>query len=500
MAASLVYLITRVPLPPIILSFITLEEYGLWAVAFIFIMYIGLADSGVSNVYVRFVARFHNENNLDGINRLVSTGIITLFAIGSILLFAVWLTLPVTLELLNIPEAQSKTAGHLILGVVAIFLLDMSLGAHAYLLHGLQLIAKERKIAMISFLIEPLFILLFLYMEMGVYALLTAFLVRYLWSMTAQIITARKVLPSLQVRPWLFDRAMLRLFYGYGTAVQGSQILGIILISMDRILPATLLGPKAVALFELGGKLPMTAMSLPGGISTAAFPAAAELDSKNDIHGLSQLYIQTTRSVGLLASWPLAFLAFFSQEIAQSWLGLGEEYAWIPLLITLTAIGMHFEIITGPGSSIFRATGRVKNEYYYALIRYLTLALFVGISLLMLGVSVVSLIIGMIASRVISALIYLRHNHKILAATQSSRFIEIVLPSFYAYLAALVLYLPWAWAAPELGRWSLLALVILGGGIYTALWGVISYPRLNMSEKSWIQKNLFGRLPVWKAL
>ena len=53
------------------------EEYGIWAVCFILIGYLGISAFGVSNVYVRYVAEYYSNGRIDKINRLLSTGMIS---------------------------------------------------------------------------------------------------------------------------------------------------------------------------------------------------------------------------------------------------------------------------------------------------------------------------------------------------------------------------------------------------------------------------------------
>ena len=43
LAAKLLYMLSRVGLPPIILSYVSLEEYGIWATCFIVISYLGMS-------------------------------------------------------------------------------------------------------------------------------------------------------------------------------------------------------------------------------------------------------------------------------------------------------------------------------------------------------------------------------------------------------------------------------------------------------------------------
>ena len=85
LVAKVFYMITRFFLPPLTLSYVTLEEYGIWAACFILIGYLGMSAFGVSNVYIRYVAEFHARKEIDQINRLLSTGLTVIAALGVVL-------------------------------------------------------------------------------------------------------------------------------------------------------------------------------------------------------------------------------------------------------------------------------------------------------------------------------------------------------------------------------------------------------------------------------
>jgi O-antigen/teichoic acid export membrane protein len=71
--AKLLYLVTRFFLPPIILAYISLEEYGIWAMCFILIGYLGMSAFGVSNVYIRYVAQYHAQGEEHRIGAAISS-------------------------------------------------------------------------------------------------------------------------------------------------------------------------------------------------------------------------------------------------------------------------------------------------------------------------------------------------------------------------------------------------------------------------------------------
>ncbi|NJD33509.1 MAG: hypothetical protein FIA96_01480, partial [Betaproteobacteria bacterium] len=365
MAANAFYLITRLLLPPLVLSHVALADYGLWSACFILIMYIGLADVGFSNVYVRFTARYHAQGDTAAINRLLSTGVFTLSLMAVCVLGGLWLALPQVLAFLKVLPAQREMATILVMGSAAIFLLDLSLGAYCYLLHGLQRIREEKKVAIVGYALEPLLILLFLLAGLGIYSLLAAFALRYTWSLTSFARLAHRFLPGLEIRPRHFDRAMLRHFFGFGVAVQASTLLGTALFSIDRVIAGFLLGPKGIALFELSAKLPVAAISVPSTISNVTMPAAARHAAKDEQPAIRELYRQSSRAVSFLAGLPLGFMAVFSAPIGVAWLGAREGLEQLPLILALTALWAHLHIVTGPGSAVFRAMGNVGNEFIY---------------------------------------------------------------------------------------------------------------------------------------
>jgi len=81
LAAKLLYMLSRVGLPPIILGYVSLiilgyvslEEYGIWATCFIVISYLGMSTFGIANVYIRYTAEYHARHDTEAINRLLTT-------------------------------------------------------------------------------------------------------------------------------------------------------------------------------------------------------------------------------------------------------------------------------------------------------------------------------------------------------------------------------------------------------------------------------------------
>ena len=507
MFAKALYLLTRLCVPPLVLAHITLAEYGLWTACFVLIMYVGLTDVGFSNVYVRFSARYHAEGDVDGVNRLLSTGVIMLSGMALLVLAGVWFSLPLILDFLKVGADYREKASILVIGTSSMFLLDLSLGAYCYLLHGLQRIREEQQVAIVGYLLELVLIFAFLRAGFGVYALLMAFALRYTWSLLSFMRLAHRFLPGLQIRLRHFDKKMLHHFYGFGATVQASALLGTALFSIDRLLAGFLLGPKGIALFELAAKLPVSALAVPSAISNVTLAAASGHAARDNVQAIRDLYQQATRSVSLLSAIPLGFMALFAEPIGKAWLGkggeLGGDLIGFPMIMALTALWSHLHIVTGPGSAILRAQGKAGNEFIYHGLRFALLALCVSVALLVMPSAVEGLAWGLAIGGAAAASGYLVVNQRLLCIPMRSLLTGILLPGFAAYPLAGLLRLTWDHFVPAaMGRWEMLACLGLFGTIYTFAFFLLCWAwllerreRMHLEE---LRGKLFGRLPQWK--
>ena len=459
MFGKALYLASRLCIPPIVLAHISLAEYGIWSACFILIMYIGLTDVGFSNVYVRYTAKYHAHEDIDSINKLVSTGVFTLLGMAIFVLSAVWLALPAVLGFLKIDPVNRHVASILVMGVSSMFMLDLSLGAYCYLLHGLQRIREEQKIAISGYLLELVLIVLFLYAGYGVYSLLIAFVLRYTLTLSSFFRIAHRLLPGLEVRPHHFSREMLRLFFGFGLKIQASAMVGTALFSIDRVLAGMLVGPAGIAMFDLGGKLPVSVLTIPSMISNVTMPAASRLSTEGNHEAVRRLYIQATRSICLISAFPLGFLCFFSFPIVNAWLGHREGIQTIGWIMALSAFWSHLHISTGPGSAVFRSVGKVSNEFVYHGLRVLGLLLGVSAAILLLGPGIFPLALGIACGSALAALAYLAINEYTLGHSCRNLIGQVIAPGLLAYPVGAFLLVLWKFVAPaeggrlEMGLW-----------------------------------------------
>lgn len=469
--AKVLYLVSRFFLPPLILAYISLEEYGIWSVCFILIGYIGMSAFGVSNVYIRYVAQYHAQGQEARIGDLLSTGVTVVSGIGILVLVLLWLGLPALIAAFSVSPELHETAFVLIFGTVLVFVLELSWGAFAYVLSGLQRIVLQNKVWVASYLLETLLIVIFLLAGVGVYGLLYAFAIRYLFSISVNVWLCYRTLPGLRISPRRFNRADLALFYRYGAIVQLSGFLGMFLRSIEKLIAGLFINVQATGLFDIGEKFPIMAISIPSSMNAVFLPATSYMHAQERHEELLDLYLNGSRYINLVTGVMMGFMAAFAAPLMIAWLGPNPEFALAPLILAWFTLPYQLKVLTGPASNIYRGKGIPVRELFFPLSQLALVVVLVAAGFLIFGVSVVVITVTVAAAMILSALLYIAWTNRYLGLSQIRFTRRALLPGLWPYLTGFILYLlaqPWITAASD-DRWGSALIVLIAGLLYGLL-------------------------------
>ncbi|EGV17694.1 lipopolysaccharide biosynthesis protein [Thiocapsa marina] len=498
--AKLLYLVTRFFIPPIVLAYISLEEYGIWAISFILIGYLGMSAFGVSNVYIRYVAQYHAKGEEHRIGDLLSTGLTVVSLISLVALALLWIGLPTLIDALSVSPDLRTTAFVLIFGSAAIFALELSWGAFAYVLTGLQRIVQQNQVWVGTFLLETLLVVVFLVAGLGVYSLLYAFAIRYLVSISVNVWLCFRNIPGLTISLRRFNRADLALFYRYGGIVQLSGFLGMFLRSIEKLIAGLFINVQATGLFDVAQKFPVMATSIPGSMNAVFLPATSYMHSQERRGELLELYFKGARYINLVTGFMMGFMAAFAAPLMVAWLGPNPEFALAPLILACFTLPFQLNILTGPASNIYRGMGIPARELIYPLSQLALVVILVGAGFLIFGIDVVVITLAVALAMILSALIYMVYTNRFLELGQG-RFVRgALLPGLWPYLTGFGLYLlarPWVESVGD-DRWGSIVLVLVAGIVYCALQAAILwFFQFDAGEKDFVAvkvRGLTGRL------
>jgi len=491
--AKILYLLSRFMLPPVILAYVTLEEYGVWSLTFVLIAYLGMGAFGVSNVYIRYVAAYTARGEQHRIGDLLSTGLTLVSAFGLICLIAVWFGLPALLALMSVPEAMMDTAFWLVFGTVVVFMLELSIGAFAYVLTGLQRIVLQNRIWVTSFLLETVLVIVFLVAGVGIMGLLYAFALRYLFSVSASVWACLRALPGLRLSPSRFNREHLGLFFKFGGVVQLSGLLGMFLRSVEKVIAGVFINVGAVGLFDIAQKFPVMSTSIPSSMNAAFLPTATQMHTEGRQADFVSLYLSSTRQINLLTGFMMGFMAGFAAPLITGWLGPNTEFALAPFILACFTLPFQLNVLTGPASTVFRASGKPARELVYPLSQLVMVAIFTGTGFAFFGVNVIVIAVTVAMAMILSALLYLLYATHWLGLSQRRFFLEALLPGLYPYVIGLLIAFalnPWITqvATDRLGS---IAWVVVGGVLYTLLTSAMGWRfTLQPQERAFILKRL----------
>lgn len=489
--ANLIYLVSRLFLPPFILNHLTLNEYGIWTYCFIIVGYLGMGVYGIGNVYVRYIAVYTAQKETEKINRLVSTGV--LFAAGLCLLCipVLWFGLPYLIQALKVSENLQTTAFWVIFGTTLIFLLDMVLSVFSYTLQSLHKFTIERTFWTLAILAEVIVIFLTLWWGWGLYGLLAAFAFRIIFFILLCFGACKKLIPNFSISPIHADKQDLHLFYNYGGVVQTTGIISVINRSIERLVAGLSMGPATAALYDIGEKFPMMATSVPSAINTVILPTTSHLHAKEQHDQLVQVYLQSSRWINIITGLMMGFLAPFATVLIAVWLGPKPEYAWAPFILACFTIAYQMDVLTGPGSAIYRGINRPWRELFYALLQLGLVLAAIAILFTLYGASVWTLNLAVVSMMVLSALIYIFRNNNFLNVPQWRFAKKVLLPGIFPYfLGGVLAYfsLPWQYSLFN-ERWTLFYTLLGALAVYLVVaLPLYYYLILAQEERSFLSK------------
>lgn len=502
-AARVGYMVSRVLIPPFVLAHVGLEAYGLWTSAFILVSYLGLANLGISAVYVKYAAQYSAQKQHERINELLSTGLAFTIPLSAALMGALVLFWPAVGALLKLSPARTGESAEVVFTVAGVFLLGLSLSAFGDMLNGLQKIAVNQRIWIFCYVLETLLIFVLVLVGRGLRGLAEAFLVRSLLGVILATIYAFRALPWLSISFSKVTREMAKRLFRFGGMVQLQSLLGITLNSSERIAAMMFINVEAAGLLDLAKKWPNSVSSIPMAFFMALMPAASQMSEhqspEEGTRRVRELYLRGSRYVHLVSAYFCGFMAIMATAILNTW--LKHPLPNSVLLLVLFSVTMQVHLLTGPGTSILRGIGRVMDEFYYTIPNLVSLVAGLGIARLAAGEwNVVVVTMAVCASTWVSAVVLLVRAGIVLKVQMKDYVLQVFLPGLCPYAVAALIGIPFSGLLVGIDRVTAAVALCAIAAVYTLALAIVIYRFvLNVQERQYVTSMLarYGdRLPL----
>jgi O-antigen/teichoic acid export membrane protein len=318
-------LVVGVLVIPFIIRSLGTERFGILTLAWIVIGYFSLFDMGLSRATTKFVAEIIALDEIEKLPAVVWTSLYSLLflgvASGTLLAFFAPFLVEHFFNISAVLSGETKTT--FLLLSLSIPLVVGSAGLRGVLEAGQHFGVVNTifiPLNTMNFLAPVVGILLGFHLP-GIVSLMV--LVRFC-AVIVCLLVCLCIYPMLK-KYKTFDKTLIRPLLTFGGWVAASNILGPILMYIDRLLIAALLTMSALTYYTTPYEIVTRLWAIPMSIVTTLFPAFSGIDALGDKAVLRHIFIRSSKYLILILFPLILVFVLFSETILSLW--IGPEFA-----------------------------------------------------------------------------------------------------------------------------------------------------------------------------
>ena len=371
---------------PLLIQKIGNERFGLLAIGWILIGYFSLFDFGLGRALTQSIAarragKRTDESSKDvsvdvlmdvSVADIIRSGLALMFALGLLAGLILWISVDyLVASWLNIaPNLQAEAKQSLLLLVPAMPLVVLTTGLRGVLegVQAFRLVNLVRTPVGVLTFVAPLLVLPFSVSLVPIFAMLSALRVL---TLVFFIMACRRALPEFTLGK--ISRRPLPELLRFGGWMTVSNLIGPIMVNMDRLVIGAVLTMTAVSYYSTPHEMILRALVVPGAIAGVCFPVFAASDRLS----ARRIFWQSTQAVAVcmlllvLLVWPLA------ETVLRWW--LNDEFArnsapvlrWLAVGVAFNGLAhIPFAYVQGIGASKVTAQFHLLELAIYAPLLY----------------------------------------------------------------------------------------------------------------------------------
>lgn len=374
-------LIVGVATLPIIVDRLGTAEFGILTLAWVFATYLTVFDLGLGRSTTRFVAHSASRGAAEEISEFVWTALRLQAVLGVTggLIFGA--CAPLLVEVLNVPSRLvAATEQVFILLAVALpaMLISVTLRGVLEAAQRFDLVNLVRTpVGTMNFVAGLVGALLGLSLP-GIVAIIV---VAQFAQAIAYFLLASKVRPELRARG-RFHRARSRQLLAFGGWLTISDVVGPLLVYLDRFMVGALVSVAAVGFYAAPFEMMARLWIIPYALAATLFPAFTALSQRGDSAGSRVLAAKSVKYLLVAVGTMTVALATTARPLLTVW--LGAEFAQeSTAVLRLLALGVLVNSIANVPYYLVQARGRPDLTAKFHL---LELPLHVGVLLVAISI------------------------------------------------------------------------------------------------------------------
>ena len=355
---------------PLLLTFLTKEQYGLYQLVGSMIAYIAVMDFGLSNTTVRYYSRYlvqkdkQNQENLLAIMLRLYGGISgAIIIVGIILLYAL---LPFYTHTLSPGDIITAKKIYWIL----LFNLAIVIPGNIFvaIIQSHEKFIFLRVVSLCNIILQPILVLAVLYFKADIVLLA---IIQTLCNLGLFIANVYYSIVKLKVRFHLhkWERKFVKEIMFFSFFVFLNAIMDQVYWKTSQLVLGAVAGTIAVAVYSVVIQLCMVFMSFSSNISTVFLPKLSALAIQDDMKETNAIFLTIGRLqfyVVMLLFWGFVF---FGKQFLHLWVGDSFMPAYLYTVILMAALIV--PLVQNTGILILQA----KNKHAFRAVVFFIIAI-----------------------------------------------------------------------------------------------------------------------------
>ena len=355
--AQLASLFSTLVFFPLLVSAFGIADYGVYVIAMTVVGIAVMFDLGIGASTVRLVARRVSLEDSEGFAHVVVTSAALLLLLGMLVAAVIAGLALVSGSLFNVTAEQAELLRTLLLIGAAMQVWFWPTSAATQVLQGLERYDLVARTSLGTTLGSLAAIAVVLYLHAGpVLLMLLGAAIMVLASIVNMVALWRvrpagrmAVMPNRTVAQEIVLGGIPIFAVGFTQFINREQT--------DRLVVAIILGPAAVAIYEVAAKLSMLVTQVIGLPISAILPVASRMAAKDDDSGLRDLFLRGSRYITLAVLPIIVALIVLAGPFIRSWFGPGFETSiQLARLLVLAQVFVPLYLI---GDLVLMGKGRI---------------------------------------------------------------------------------------------------------------------------------------------
>ena len=408
-----------VVLVPFVIRGLGFAGYGTWEALMAVSVITAIPQNVIGGTLLWKMSSAFGIGDTVEIVRLARLGVAVTIILFVLVFPLVWPLRRPLVHLLNISVRFQYAAGWILPCLIAMILLggiNETLGA---VIRGCQHTGLATVIQTIASVLNSLTVIAMLFLGAGLWSLLIGYCAGFVVTGMGYRALAVRINPGIVLKPAMPRMSDVRPAVKYVSCLLLGTVSASLRTETDKIVLAVFASPTWTGYYGLASRLASLVMETSNFFYVPTIAAVGAMHSRNDWPSIRALYAKLMIVVPLAAGAVVLAVAAFPQHLLVLWIGKSVPEVF-PILSLLLCGYASAVMLTGPGTCVCKAIGRIEIEALYVAI---SLVLNFGLTVfLVFRIGPIGTVIATAGSWLIGSLVFVFHLHRRLPLEVASHY------------------------------------------------------------------------------